>query len=123
MNRYNKLQRRIRASQEDFLGDLVTDAGFKVCTDVSRPPEGKSVYIEWAAVSRDGAHYNFVLIPCFAVPNYMSVNKSSPTYKERSAQEKHSIKNAMFDKLMAEGLSSIDVEDTHTNDVKIRVTV
>lgn len=120
MQRYQKLRRRILKEQESFLEDLILAAGFKLCTDVSRPPEGRGVYIEAADDPDRGT--NFKLVPTFAVPNYMSVNKSSPTFIERSAQEKDAVRNKMADLLRSEGMF-FEYDDLCTNDVAVQVKV
>lgn len=118
--RYQKLRRRILKEQEGFLEELILSAGFKLCADVNRPPEGQGVYILPDEDTERGT--NFLLVPTFAVPNYMSVNKNSPTYLERSAQEKEAVRKKMVDILANEGLF-YEFNDLYTNDVAIVVKV
>lgn len=123
MKRYQKLQRRIRDEQEDFLNDVVTAAGLKVCLDPQKPPEGQSVLVDPESYSESGSKYNWKLTPCFAVPVYMSVNRQSPTYKERSAQEKESIRAKLIQALAQEGILMPLTLEPFTDDVVIHVQV
>jgi hypothetical protein len=113
------MQRRITAERTSFLEDVVLAAGLKLCTDMSRPPEGRSMYIEPHQHSFNGC--NFMLTPCFAVPTYMSVNKQSPTFKERSAQEKERAIDAFMLKLAEEGVRGFEFEGRYTDDAKIYI--
>jgi hypothetical protein len=123
MKKFQRLQRRIKAEQQGFIMDVITDVGLKVCDYLDRPPEGQSVYIEPDSHQVGFAHYNFKLTPCFAVPNYMSVNKSSPTFTERAAQEKEAIRGKLIEALQAEGLLNPYTENEFTNDVVVWVAV